>query len=352
MSDLSHIELPLPEVRIERMKQTRQNPKYHAEGNVYNHTCLVVAAFEREAPQLDLSPPDREVLYWACVLHDIAKPEMTRLKEGRWTARGHEKAGVPLAHDLLLTRSEVSPAQRERILRLIRWHNVPLRWGLRRVPLRDYQLLATQTDLRLLGLFARFDMLGRICDDQAEVLALVDHSLEQVVPRVEYELGRCEQLQQQFQAASLRRQNALWHACKQQRPELIAKLLQAEDEPKAAKPRFQCLLAMGPDLKAQEAYFQQHYPAYQLYPASQDSRTEAERLRHLKNFLSVYAQAGKPVAISGHFFTEANRRPLLDLVRQLDGRATCLFFSHPLGESSFPSLDLPHPWEAHQLAWT
>jgi putative nucleotidyltransferase with HDIG domain len=353
MSDLSEPVLPLPAARIERLKATQQNPRYHAEGNVYNHTCLVVEAFEREASQLALSAADQEVLYWACVLHDVAKPEMTRLQEGRWTARGHEKAGVPLARDLLLTRSEVSPAQRDRILRLIRWHNVPLRWGLRRTPLRDYQLLATETDLRLLGLFARFDMLGRICDDQPEILSLIGRYQQQVVPQVAYELGSYQELQDQFRRASLRRQNALWYAWRQQRPKLVEKLIKAEDEPKAARPRFACLLAMGPDLAAQETYLRQHYPAYQLYPAAQDGRSEGERLRHLKNFLSVYAQAGKPVAISGHFYTEATRRPLLELLRQLDGQVTCLHFAQPMTDpgQDAPEFDLLHPWEVHQMEW-
>ncbi|MEM7369268.1 MAG: HD domain-containing protein [Bacteroidota bacterium] len=166
------------------MKETQQNPRYHAEGNVYNHTLLVLEKFHAHAYEFDLTDEERTILYWACILHDTGKPEVTHLKNGRWVSTGHEEAGVPIARDILLQHPEISESQRERILDLVKWHFVPLRWGLKRVDLQEYQQLSTQTNLRLLGIFAYFDILGRLCERKPVVLAMIRHFNEYIVPTV------------------------------------------------------------------------------------------------------------------------------------------------------------------------
>lgn len=175
-------ELPLPGEYIERMKATKQNPRYHAEGSVYNHTLLVLKAFQNHASEFDLTESEREVLFWACILHDIGKPAVTQWKNGRWVAQGHEEAGVPIAQSILLSHPELSLPQREQILDLVRWHYVPLRWGLKQVELEQYKQLSRQTDFRLLGIFAYFDILGRLCERKPAVLSLIRHFNEYIVP--------------------------------------------------------------------------------------------------------------------------------------------------------------------------
>lgn len=176
--------LPIPGELIARMKETQQNPRYHAEGNVYNHTLLVLEKFYAHAYEFELSEEEKEILYWACVLHDIGKPEVTHLKNGRWVATGHEEAGVPIAREILLQHPEISDDQRKRILDLVRWHFVPLRWGLRRLDLDDYRQMAQKTDLRLLGIFAYFDIQGRLCERKPMVLAIIRHYNEHIVPSI------------------------------------------------------------------------------------------------------------------------------------------------------------------------
>lgn len=187
MAPTTEEKLPIPGDLIARMKATKQNPRYHAEGNVYNHTLLVLEMFRAHAHEFELSKADHEVLFWAAVLHDSGKPEVTRWDHGRWVAKGHEAAGVPIARNILLQHPEVSTEQREKILDLVRWHFVPLRWGLKNKPVEDYRQLAEHTDLRLLGIFGYFDILGRLCEQKQTVLAIVKHFNKFIVPTIQAE---------------------------------------------------------------------------------------------------------------------------------------------------------------------
>ena len=74
--------LPLSDAHIKQLKATEQNPKYHAEGNVYNHTLLVLEQFYQYAESYPLSEEEKIILYWAAVLHDIGKTKVHPL--GWW----------------------------------------------------------------------------------------------------------------------------------------------------------------------------------------------------------------------------------------------------------------------------
>ena len=77
---------------------TPQSPRFHPEGDAWEHTVLVVQALS--ATEL---PPeaDRPTLTLAALLHDVGKPGVTTLHEGGWISRGHAQAGGPLARGFL-----------------------------------------------------------------------------------------------------------------------------------------------------------------------------------------------------------------------------------------------------------
>src|SRR5262245_15480713 len=67
-----------------------QDPVHHGEGNVLVHTRMVVDALLGSTEWPRLSSADRRVIFWAALLHDIAKPASTRVdNDGRISARGH-----------------------------------------------------------------------------------------------------------------------------------------------------------------------------------------------------------------------------------------------------------------------
>ena len=68
---------------FKKMRETDQNPEYHAEGNVYTHTKMVCEALIKEEGYLALGKQEKEVLFLAALLHDIGKIRTTRLIDGR-----------------------------------------------------------------------------------------------------------------------------------------------------------------------------------------------------------------------------------------------------------------------------
>lgn len=74
-----------------------QNPRFHTEGDVWNHTMLVLdaAAQYRERAGRPLG------LMLAALTHDFGKPATTELVSGVFHAYGHEEAGAALAERFL-----------------------------------------------------------------------------------------------------------------------------------------------------------------------------------------------------------------------------------------------------------
>lgn len=73
-----------------------QNPKYHPEGDAFEHTLLVL----REAAALRGHVGDAFML--AALTHDLGKAAVTRKNErGEWQSISHETAGVPLTEAML-----------------------------------------------------------------------------------------------------------------------------------------------------------------------------------------------------------------------------------------------------------
>ncbi|MBR3794514.1 MAG: HD domain-containing protein [Clostridia bacterium] len=76
-----------------------QNPRYHPEGDAFEHTMLVL----RAAAEVRCRMRDPLEFMLACLTHDLGKAVSTRKNEkGAWQSIGHERTGVPLVYNLLL----------------------------------------------------------------------------------------------------------------------------------------------------------------------------------------------------------------------------------------------------------
>lgn len=95
----SYIEQWLPE--LSALWTTPQDPSHHPEGNVWDHTLLVMDQVHRLADAAALSPDSRLVLAISALSHDLGKPNTTRNFEGRFVAIGHEVAGIEAARAFL-----------------------------------------------------------------------------------------------------------------------------------------------------------------------------------------------------------------------------------------------------------
>lgn len=147
-----------------------QDPIHHAEGDVGLHTRMVAEALIALPEWQVMDKPDRSVLFWSAVFHDIGKPATTaRQPDGRISARGHARVSTLMARQILW---EIGAPYdwREAVCGVIADHLVPF-WLIEK---KDLRRVAIMTSWRcrpdLLCLHAKADTLGRICEDQQYVL--------------------------------------------------------------------------------------------------------------------------------------------------------------------------------------
>lgn len=108
------------------LASTPQDPVYHAEGDVWTHTKMVVEALLGQGAYATADDDERFVLFIAALLHDIAKPATTVIDDitGKIGQPGHSRRGA-IDVRILLWRAGVPFALRERICRIIAVHQLP-----------------------------------------------------------------------------------------------------------------------------------------------------------------------------------------------------------------------------------
>ncbi len=149
---------------LEALATCPQDPEWHPEGDVWTHTCLVVdqAAMRKAA----FTYPEQVSLMLGALLHDIGKPPVTGVVDGRIKSPGHEAAGVPLATDILdalQVHTLEGYAVRNQVLALVAWHMLPGAWWKAPEPVSDgaFRRLARKVDMVLLARFSEADCNGR-----------------------------------------------------------------------------------------------------------------------------------------------------------------------------------------------
>lgn len=172
---VSFVEQTFPLLR-EELAKTPQDEIYHAEGDVWTHTCMVVNKAIGSAAYQGLDESRAGVVFYASLLHDVAKSRTTSIKEGRVISPGHSAKGAVEARRLLWDLG--APFfLREQVCRIIESHQVPF-FALGKGSGRDAEKmirgLSVDRDLELLALVARADMEGRRFHGAAAVLADID----------------------------------------------------------------------------------------------------------------------------------------------------------------------------------
>ena len=100
----------LPEVAC--LRQVTQPPEFHPEGDVLEHTLIM----------LDHMVFPDELLGWSVLLHDVGKaPARSVEPSGRIRFFGHEEIGAEMA-EKILGRFGFSPDEREKVVHAVRNH--------------------------------------------------------------------------------------------------------------------------------------------------------------------------------------------------------------------------------------
>jgi putative nucleotidyltransferase with HDIG domain len=136
-----------------------QRFKFHPEGDVWNHTLLVVEAMSKLNIPASMG---RVFLTIAALLHDIGKPQVTYThQDGSVVTKGHGPAGLPLARKFLSSIMAPSSVSKP-VLRIIERHmdmsfREPMAMSLKILARR----LAPFCDLRHFWAIAKADWDGR-----------------------------------------------------------------------------------------------------------------------------------------------------------------------------------------------
>ena len=147
-----------------KLKECEQNPKWHSEGNAWEHTMKCVHAAYTLILDEMYSGLDPRIAIAAVLFHDIGKGVTTEFLKGNWHAYGHEFAGEKIARRLLWN---APMSIREVICACARWHMKVLNMatsknvvneilGMSRIPYANWRYLT----------FVKYcDILGSVQED-------------------------------------------------------------------------------------------------------------------------------------------------------------------------------------------
>ena len=165
--------------QLELARTTPQHPVYHAEGDVWTHTMMVIEALLAMPAYALLAREQQEIVFLAALLHDVAKCSTTVIDPvtGAIGQPGHSRKGA-LDARIALWDYQVPFAVREAVCRLINVHQVPffaLETSRRGVtPEFTVRELSWQVDIALLAMLAEADIRGRICPEPQRVLDAIE----------------------------------------------------------------------------------------------------------------------------------------------------------------------------------
>lgn len=137
------------------LKSTEQSKKYHPEGNVWNHTMLVLD----EAAKVREQAKDSTAFMWAALLHDIGKPGTTRMRKDKITSYDHDKAGEKLCIEFLQA-FHLDEEFIRTVSALVRYH-MHILYVTRDLPYKDIPGLMKSVDIDDISLLCLCDRLGR-----------------------------------------------------------------------------------------------------------------------------------------------------------------------------------------------
>lgn len=160
------------------MKGVHQDAIWHAEGDVFIHTKMVAEALVSHPDFQPLSEQEKHILFATAMLHDVEKRSTTEFEEidgvMRITSKNHAKKGEKTARVILYKDIQAPFAIREHICKLVRHHGAPI-WAMDRDNVAKFVTeLSLKLNTKLLALFAKADIIGRIAEDSDDMMARVE----------------------------------------------------------------------------------------------------------------------------------------------------------------------------------
>ena len=160
---------------IQDMKTTIQDPIYHQEGNVYNHTKMVVNELFKLQDFQDLSTQEKHLLVMTAIFHDVEKRSTTVTEDdGRVTSKGHGIKGGKTTNYILYKDFNVPFDIRYQIVQLIKYHSKALWWETAKDSNHYVIKLSLLLNNKHLIILSTADVNGRIAGDTSRQLETID----------------------------------------------------------------------------------------------------------------------------------------------------------------------------------
>ncbi|MDF2840646.1 MAG: UTP:GlnB [Clostridia bacterium] len=144
-----------PFTMLGELVKTPQSVQHHPEGNVWIHTMMVV---DRAAIHRKESGSPRTFM-WAALLHDLGKPDTTKVRKGKITAYDHDKLGEKLVVKFLTALTDDKDFI-DAVAKMVRWHMQTL-FVVKDMPFADVDTMLQQVKLEEIALLSLCDRLGR-----------------------------------------------------------------------------------------------------------------------------------------------------------------------------------------------
>lgn len=159
---------------LKELKGTKQSPKHHPEGDVWNHTMMVID----NASKVKEQSLDIKVFMWAALLHDIGKPSTTRIHNNRITSYDHDKIGEKLTKEFLFCFTDCKKFIYN-VSKLVRYH-MHVMFVVKNMPYKDISGLLTETNIKDVALLGYCDRMGRTNSDEKKVNCIVHDFLNKI----------------------------------------------------------------------------------------------------------------------------------------------------------------------------
>lgn len=140
---------------ISDLNKIPQNPKYHPEGNVFNHVMMVIDEGVEHRDKVT----NKRAFMWGLLLHDIGKTPTTKMRKGRLTSYNHDKVGAAMAREFMEYFNEDEEFV-SLVSSLVRWHMQSL-YVNKNLPFKEIEKMVRELNINDIVLFSLADRLGR-----------------------------------------------------------------------------------------------------------------------------------------------------------------------------------------------
>lgn len=164
---------------IAKLKDIPQDKEFHPEGNVWNHTKMVIDF----AAKVRNFANNKDIFMWSALFHDIGKITTTKFIKGRYRSYNHDKEGEKITYNLL--KNYISERKVNNISEIVGFHMHHI-YILKDLPFSNIPKLAKSINYNDIILLFICDKLGRGNQDKEDKIRILNE-VEDILDKLERE---------------------------------------------------------------------------------------------------------------------------------------------------------------------